>query len=1147
MKRPITFRLSPIALCVALALGAGAAHAQNTTSAVSGRVTSGDGRPVAGAQVTVRHVESGSTSTLTTDQEGRYSARGLRVGGPYTITIVKDGVTETRENVYLQLADTTPVDVRIGAGVAARETITVTGSGLADPFSSQAMGAQTQISRQQLDAFASVQRNLQDYARLDPRVAQTDKERGEISVAGQNSRYNKITIDGVNISDTFGLEANNLPTLKQPVSIDAIQSVQVNVSNYDVTQTGYVGGNINAVTKSGTNNLRGTVTYVYRDDKLAGDRYNRANDTYSDPPEFEEDLKGFTLGGPIVKDKLFFFVGYEELASTRKAPDFGPIGAGTGGVVGITAQTIANVAQTAQTEYGIDLGTVGGGGGGELLVKDYLAKVDWNISDNHRANVRFTRTEQIDPIFSGFSGTNLAFSSHLWDQEKKIDTMVGQWFADWTPNFSTELKVSRREYHSEPANKSNLPQMVFAFSGALPAGAPAGVSTGTRNLFSGTERSRHFNILDTKTNDLYLGGTYNWGAHEIKGLVDYTDNKIYNAFLQDTRGNYTFSCVNSSATYTYSFGSISCGSATAAQVEAAVLENFRRGRPSSYIVQVPLNADGSLFDGVAQFHVKNQGVALQDTWTVNDRLTLQYGVRIDTPKMPQSPLPNAAAAEPMVAGSLSGTTLVRNTGGFGRDNTNTIDGETLVQPRFGFNYMLDTVRPTQLRGGVGLFQGAAATVWISNIYSNTGVATRVVGCGTSGFGPCPVGGGIYSPDPADQQTSFPGAAPSANVDFLQDGLGQPSVWKANLAIEHKLPWWDMVASLEYLYTRTDAGIYYQHLNLGAPTRFGSDGRPLFYTPTAYNPACWSSTGSRLTSGATCSVDNRPRALSNRNYNNVLLATETDKGSGQLATVALSGRALRDINWQLSYTYTKQTEASGLTSSVANSNWAARASFDPNADEASNSAYLVRDRVNLAAVFEKQFLRGYKTRIGLFYEGRTGKPYSWTFDNDMNGDGVFGNDLLYIPSEFGSGEVLFRGDTATNRANETRFWEVVNAYESLKENTGRVVERNSAFSPWVNQVDLRISQEVPSFFRGHKAVISLDILNFGNLLNKDWGHMDEVPFSSGGGQVRSFVNFVGIDPATGRYIYAVRGEDDYVTRQTRGESQWAAQLTFRYEF
>ena len=230
-------RLSQLAISLAIALTAAPALAQNTTSAIGGRITSTDGKAVAGAQVTIKHTESGSVSNAVTDADGRYSARGLRAGGPYLITITKDGRSEKRDGVFLTLAETASLDVKLAATVQSVDTIVVTGQNAgSDKFSSTAMGAGTSIGRQELDTFASIQRNLQDYARIDPRVSQTDKERGEVSVGGQNSRFNKITIDGVNISDTFGLEANGLPTAKQPISIDAIQSVQINVSNYDVTQ-----------------------------------------------------------------------------------------------------------------------------------------------------------------------------------------------------------------------------------------------------------------------------------------------------------------------------------------------------------------------------------------------------------------------------------------------------------------------------------------------------------------------------------------------------------------------------------------------------------------------------------------------------------------------------------------------------------------------------------------------------------------------------------------------------------------------------------------------------------------------------------------------------------------------------------------------
>src|SRR5471032_997621 len=286
-------RLTQIALSLSIALAAAPSFAQNTTSAIGGRISAADGKPAGGAVVTIVHTESGTVNNVVTDAEGRYVARGLRTGGPYTITITKDGVTEKRENVFIQLAETASVDATLGAQL---QTVTIAGiaGGRSDKFSKTNMGAGTSITTTELAIQGSINRNLQDYARSDPRVSQTDKERGEMSVAGQNSRYNSLTIDGVAVNDTFGLESNGSPTAKQPISIEAIQSVQVNVANYDVTQKGYTGGNINAVTKSGTNTVKGSVYYVFRNDRLAGDRYNDTAGTYIAPPPSKDTTKGVT-------------------------------------------------------------------------------------------------------------------------------------------------------------------------------------------------------------------------------------------------------------------------------------------------------------------------------------------------------------------------------------------------------------------------------------------------------------------------------------------------------------------------------------------------------------------------------------------------------------------------------------------------------------------------------------------------------------------------------------------------------------------------------------------------------------------------------------------------------------------------------------
>jgi len=1135
----LTFSRTALSAAAAIVIAA-PALAQNTTAGVGGRVLGADGKPVAGATVTILHVESGSSSNAVTDADGRYAARGLRVGGPYTITISKGGQVDKRDDVFLTLAELTSVDAVLGAPA---QTVVVTGqAAAASQFSSANMGAGTNISGRQLQALASIQRNLQDYARTDPRVAQTDKERGEISAGGQNSRYNSITIDGVTTSDTFGLESNNLPTAKQPISIDAIQSVQVNISNYDVTQKGYTGANINAVTKSGTNEFKGSVYWVTRNDELTGERYTRTTDTFSPTPAFTENTKGFTLGGPILKDKLFFFGAYEELKSSRSSPDFGPIGS-TRSNVGITPTAIAGIQDIAKNTWGFDIGGTEVPQGTFLTVKDTLLKLDWNISDQHRANLRYTKTDQSEPFFSDFSARNISLSSHWYSQGKTIESVVGQWFADWTPNFSTEFKLSKRDYASEPKNFATTPYIAFDFSGAV----PAGVTAGDRTLHTGTERSRHFNQLFTTTWDGYLGATWNLGQHELKFGADLSKNDIFNAFLQDANGQYKFQC-ESTWTYTFKTGAINC--ADLAQSEAATLENFKRGRPSAYQAQLPLTGK-TIDDGVAKWKLGNTGLFVQDTVSLTDKLTLTAGLRVDQTSMPDKPLANATVAAAVIPGNpVTGT---RQSGGFGYDNSHTLDGQNLVQPRLGFNWNLGGKdQRMQLRGGLGLFQGAAANVWLSNPYSNTGIAMAFYGCGPSSElvggiarANCPTTDGTFALDRAGQKI-LPGTPPAANVDILAPGLAQPSVWKANLAFDTELPWYNLTAGAEWLHTEVKNAITYEHLNLGGATKTGPDGRQLFYTTQGYNPACWTSGGSSISTGTAC-TGLRSRALSNPNFANVLLAKPTGDGKGDALTLSLQRPTRGGFGWTAAYTYTTSTEVSPLTSSVANSNWAARSIFNPNEQVAANSTYTVRDRISASMTFQHQFFAGYNTTLGVFYEGRKGKPYSWTFNNDMNGDGLGGNDLMYIPKAFGSGDVVFLGDTATSKTNETKFWEIVNAFPELQGAAGGVTKRNGSYANWVNSFDVRLSHEIPGLKAGHKGVITFDLLNLGNLINSKWGQINEVGFQSNGGPARSFVNYVGIDPATGKYIYSLQGLEDYVIRQVKGESQWAVQLTLKYEF
>ena len=1052
------------ALVVSLMLGLMASQgtfAQNTSSALNGRVTDSEGRPVVSATVEIVHVPSNTRKTVVTDDQGRYTSSGLRVGGPYKVTVTKDGFAgEAQDGVTLALGEASQLNMDLEVAMTTLDSVEVVASAQSDIFSSERMGAGTNISNETLMALPSIKRDLQDYARLDPRISQTDKDRGEISALGQNTRFNSVTVDSVSTNDTFGLESNNLPTLRQPISMDAIESVQINVVNTDVTQRGYTGANINAVTKSGTNEFRGSVYGLYREKDWVREEDDRGIifnrfDT--------EETYGGTFGGPLIEDRLFFFVNYDKTTIKAPGPDLssGPFGRATNG---ISAAQLAEVQSIARTVYGLDPGDLNPGGL-DTSVESVLARVDWNLSDDHRAAFRYSRTEQSEAILPGFGNNFFSLSSYWYTQEKEFDNYVAEIFSDWSDSFSTEIRASYRDYYSTPSIFARQPQVQVDF--------------GVANFRFGTEQFRQTNILETRTFNGFVAGNWTVDDHAVKFGMDYESNDISNLFLESNLGQYRFT-------------------------NAA---NFRNGVYSEYVYRA--STSGNVNDAAANLTLDNLGFFMQDTWAVNYNLTLTYGFRIDTPSVDQAPPLNQN---------------FRNA--FGIANNTTIDGNELVQPRFGFNYTFDTERPTQLRGGVGLFQGSAANVWLANPYTNNGLTISIFGCGVAGTATCPPTRPPFSPDP-DNQPRF--GTSISDVDIVSDDLNQPSVWKANLAVEHELPWWGMIGSVEAIITEVEDAVFYEHLNLGAPTRLGLDGRNLYWGNFAQSAYA-----------ANGSFNGTPRSRRNTAFREVLLARHSGKGHGENLTLSLTKpmNAESNIFWQVAYSYTDAEEVNGLTSSRAISNWASRSVFNPNEELASRSPYVNKNRVTAAFSWRHYFFDGYKTELAGFYEGRKGKPYSWTFNNDMNGDGLAGNDLLYIPNP---GEVVF-----TDPAEAAVFADLVER-NGLTRFAGSAVPRNEAYAPWAHNLDLRITQELPGFFSEHKAEIWFDILNVGNLINKDWGHIEEVGFQSNGGQARSFVNFAGID-ASGRYIYdVIQTPEQFIRRDNSAESRWAVQLGFRYSF
>lgn len=1070
-------RLSRLTLGLMAALAtAPAAFAQSTSASVTGQISGDDGRPVAGAQVTILHTQSGTVSRATTNEEGRYSSRGLRVGGPYTITIQRDGYQPTvQENVFLRIAsDAQQVNAELHSTATTLEAVEVVAGRPDDVFGTNKMGTSSVIGREKIDAFASIKRDLQDYARLDPRVSQTDKERGEISAIGQNVRFNSITIDGVSINDTFGLEGNNLPTIKQPISIDAIEQVEVNIANYDVTQTAYTGANINAVIKSGTNEFHGGLLYVNLDGDRIGDDDGQGFRGFS-----KEETYGGTFSGPLIEDKLFFFVSYEDFKRKNVAPDV-RLGNGDGiddssEVEGITQSIIDQIAGIAQNQFGFDVGSFDLAA--DTDVKDKLVKIDWNINDNHRAVVRYNKTTQSEQFFPNLSGAfnDISLNTQWYTQEKSIEGIVAQLYSDWSENFSTEVKFSYRNFDSAPTFAQRLPQV--------------NVRVGGNDVFVGTERSRQANDLKTDTYNGFFQGDWYLGDHTIRFGADFERNEIFNLFVQDAFGNYTFANIN----------------------------DFQNGRVLNF--QFKQSTTGDINDAAADWALENYGLFLQDSWQVNSNLSLLLGVRVDIPSVGAKPLFNQTVLD-----------------AFGVRNDNTIDGQELFQPRFGFNYNFDTEYSTQLRGGFGLFQGAAANVWLSNPFSNNGISLVTFGCGTSGLDACPTNVAAlpqFTADPDNQPEFSSNGQPTVNVDIIDKGVQQPSNWKFNVALDKELAngW---VVSGEALFTEVDHGIRYENLNLGEATTIGQDGRRIFWNAAGLNRNNWNLTGGAIGGRGVGSAANRdPR------FGEVLIAKDTGKGNGQSYSLSLSNPTSENWYWSVAYTYTEANEVSPITSSTAGSNFGLRAAFDPNDAAVSTANTEIKNRITAAVSYKHFFFKDYKTEISAFYEGRNGRPFSYTFDNDANGDGRV-NDLLFVPGA--RGDVLFG-----SQAEEDGFFDFLAANPGLARFAGGTVERNSARSPWVNNVDLRFTQEIPGLFKGHKGLFAIDLLNVGNLIDSDWGQIDQVPFPFN----RGTVDFGGIDAATGKYVFRFNTPDT-VDRLTNAQgstqsSRWQLQATLRYTF
>ncbi len=1106
-------RLSRLSLGLIVALAAAPVFAQSTSSGIGGLVTSANGQPVAGAEVTITHVESGTVSRAVSDANGRYSARGLRVGGPYTITVVKAGTgTDTENNIFLNLNQVSTVNAQLHSeGATTLESVVVVGTASAAIFDPNNTDMGTSVSGRQLETAVSGNRSLDDIARLDPRISVTDQNDGSISVAGQNNRYNAINVDGLSVNDPYGLNANGLGFTGSPISPDTIAAYDIKTTGFEVT-TDAVGATINAVTRSGTNEFHGSVYYTLTDassmvGRLGGAAYKGFD---------QNETMGVTFSGPIIKDRLFFFTSYE------KQEISGLAGVGTDAVSTgtLTLQQVNDVA-SAFDSLGIDAGTYGAANAVSLDNTRWLAKLDWNITDNHRATFTFQRTEETRPTpYSSYvKDTSAILPSNWYTIASRTNNYSFQLFSDWTENFSTELKYGYQTYDVNNGAAIDQPEVYACFTAVAADCGNSARNVRSPFVIGGEDWYRHENSIASTRINASFSGTYYVGDHIIKGGFEYLSNRVANVFGQGLHGSYGFYDKNGNGS----------------PVDEILAGNY------GFFSKQYLPTGVTLADSAGTWKYTQISPFLQDTWQVNDRLLLVFGLRMNIPKADRAPPIAVETSNPayLAPGATAGAPVWESR--FGYTSGTTLGSRNrVIEPRFAFNYSFDTPRHMQLRGGFGLFQTVPPYVWLTNPYTNNGVVSAKSYTGTN-----PVAD-PFSADPYNQPgpTAIPAGVCATNgacqIDVVDPDFKLPTAWKLALGFDAELPWWGLIASIEYQRIDARNSIDYLLPNVGTPNGDLPDGRDSYWK--TYPNGSTSSIGSGTNNGAFAEINTRSTLLTN-----------SSGGGSDSWTLSLTKPFANGFRGNFSITHTSSTEINPGTASQAYSNYNYVARVNPNDSVEARSRFDIPLSVKLSMSWDHAFFGDYKSTISVYYNGHSGQPYSWTFGNDVNGDGISNVDLAYIPL-LNDPLVTYKAGTTADQIQA--FQNLIDSDPYLRSHRGQIASRNTARQPWINQLDVGFQQELPGFFAGNKVVLRLDIYNFLNMLNKHWGQQDTVGFF--GTRRLAYVSDVtGTCPATCQYVYDIGtaakpawqdlGVYDSYINPARVVSRWQALFTVRYQF
>ena len=1017
-----------------------AAYAQVTTSALGGRIVDANGNPVIGAAVVATHEPSGTVYGVITNEDGRYAINGMRSGGPYRVEFSCLGYQSlTYTDVNLQLAETSALNGQLADDSQMLGEAMVVAAP-ASKFAAEKTGAATNISSAQITSLPTVSRSITDVTRLSPYGG------NGMTFAGADGRTANFTVDGANFNNNFGL-SDGLPGGGNPISIDAIEEMQVVISPYDVRQTNFIGGGVNAITKSGTNKFIGTAYVYHRNEnmrgnqaagvEIAGARDRDRNTTY-----------GFTLGGPIIKNKLFFFVNAEYAQTPSVAVRWRASEDGKGDsdkyLSYTTVEDMKQVKEFVKDKYGYDTGSFTDFPADQNNLK-LLARIDWNINENNRLAVRYNYTNNTRwsaPNASSMDGGtrsaygrtslySMAFANSMYSQNNLVHTVSLDLNSRINDNLSNQFLATFSKLDDIRGTNSEE----FPFIDILD-----GTGSTTQYMALGYELFTWNNAVHNTVLNIKDDLVYYLDNHKITMGASYEYQMADNAYMRNGTGYYRYESV----------------------------QDFLTGATPE-VVCLTYGYDGEQNPAArVQFH--KAGLYAQDEWNVSEAFKLTYGLRLDGLFFDNGDLMTNNAIKAIDYYTADGK--VRNI------DTGKWPGASItISPRVGFNWNLTEDKSLTLRGGTGLFSGRLPLVFFTNMPTNSGMVQyqaqiNAKNAEKMGFSMDEFAGGLVTDKNGKATTQalldklhalgYPktitpedGTVPSS-IAAVDPKFKMPQVWKTSLALEYKFPTsFPFSITAEGIFNKTVNGVTMSDWSMlpvnGYARLNGADSRPIF--PGTFR------TGTKA-----------------------FVLENTDKGYGYSASVSMNMRPIEGLSLMAAYTHTASKEITGMPGSNAESAFTYVPTVKgPNNIELHNSQYVTPDRVVASGTYSDKS----NNHFSLIYEAwRGGYNYSYMMANDMNGDG-YNYDALYIPTDEQVKNNEFRFATPDDAK---RFMDYVHADKYLSKHQGEYAEAYSVYSPWVHRFDFSYKHDfkVKVGNSVNKLQLSLDVKNILNLFNSNWG-------------------------------------------------------------